>query len=364
MKQSGQGSLIQKWWERRKAKKEAAKAKKPKTFKEKVIENVKVFFSAYLIAFFIRLFLIEGYQIPSQSMVPSLMVRDILMVEKLSMGSIFPLTRWKFPGLGRPRANDIIVFVSPDWESPGLGREFISLITLSLVNLDNTFYNPKNLVKRLVGVPGDRISMTNQKLIINGEPVQTRLLKNVSQVIYNQGSRMGYGQYDLYQESRGKYQRIVQHVQGADELIWRDSAVYQARDFLDVFEERYRDIAILEFPEITVPKRGEKIDLVRANPYYKYLLIKLIERESRRKVSADKEGNILLDGQVITEWTPRDDYYFAMGDNRDNSQDCRYFGFIPRRNIFGRILFRYFPFNRFGFIIDENDRTVVNKSFN
>ncbi len=357
-------SFIKVWWEKRKAKKLEEKAKKPKTIKEKVIENVKVFFSAYLIAFFIRLFLIEGYQIPSQSMVPSLRVWDILMVEKLSMGSIFPLTRWKVPGLGRPRANNIIVFVSPDWETPGLGKEFISLITLSLINLDNTFYNPKNLVKRLVGTPGDRISMSNQMLTINGEPLKTTFLKTVPEVIYTQGSKMGYGQYDLYEESLGKYKRIVQHVQGAKDMIWRDASVYQAPDFIQMFEDRYRDVAILDFPEIIVPKRGVKIDLVKANPYYKYLLIKLIQRETRKEVTVSKEGNILLQGQTLTEWTPKDDYYFAMGDNRDNSQDCRYFGFIPRRNIFGRILFRYFPFHRFGFSVDETSQSVVKKEFN
>ncbi len=364
MSEAQKDSFLKKWWEKRKQKAQEKKASKPKTLKEKVIENVKVFFSAYAIAFFIRLFLIEGYQIPSQSMVPSLRVNDILMVEKLSMGALFPLTRWKVPGFTKPRPNDIIVFVSPDWESPGKGKEFISLITLSLINLDNTFYNPKNLVKRLVAIPGDRIAMTNQMLIINGKPVNTLSLGSKSEVIYTQGvkNRTPYT-YNLYEEQNDNYKRVVQHMQGVSSLIWRDGSVYREADFIQGFEERYRDVAILEFPEIIVPKKGVKVNLVSANPYYRFLMMKLIERESGKDVTLTADGQLVLEGNTLTEWIPQDDYYFGMGDNRDNSQDCRYFGFIPGKNIFGRIMFRYFPFHRFGFNVNGSADKIMKIDF-
>ena len=87
------------------------KDKKSMTLKEKIIENINVIVSAYAIAFVIRLLLIEAYQIPSQSMVPSLLVKDILMVEKVSFGTYVPILAWKLPGFTTPKRNDVIVFM-------------------------------------------------------------------------------------------------------------------------------------------------------------------------------------------------------------------------------------------------------------
>jgi signal peptidase I len=346
MSQEKKESILKKWWDKYKQNKEEKKKKKPQTFKEKVIENVKVFFSAYLIAFVIRLVMIEGYQIPSQSMVPSLRVRDILMVEKLSMGALLPLTRWKMPAFARPKRNDIIVFVSPNWENPGFGKEFISLITLSLVNLDNTPDNPKNLVKRLVALPGDTVMMTNSMVYLNGRPIETKYLGRNRQIIFDNMQYAGHWNYDLYSETYDGKERIIQHAQSGDFSVDANSLNRQ-------------------FDTIVVPQKGVHINLREANNYYKGLLIHLIEAETGETVTVDAGGNLILNAKVLTEWIPKDDYYFAMGDNRDNSLDCRYFGFIPRKNIFGRILFRYFPFKRFRFGkgVNENSDDVMSKDF-
>lgn len=345
-----------------KNKDEAAK-KKIVNFIEKIVENVRVFFSAYLIAFVIRLLLIEAYQIPSQSMVPSLRVRDILMVEKFSFGTVMPFTRWKVPCVFKPRRNDIIVFMSPEWKSPGFGKELISLLTLSLVNLDNTFETPKNLVKRLVAEPGDTISMSNQMLIINGKQVGTEFVRTVQQVQYSQLQREAYRPYfDLYQELFTGKQRIIQHLTRAKD-IKIDIAGFDRPDFIEKFYI-YRGMLVIAFPEIKVPQKGVAIDISKANNYYKYLLKLLIERETGKSVYFHTDSKLYQNGIEITNYTPKNDYYFAMGDNRDQSEDCRYFGFIPKQNIFGRILFRYFPFKRFAFRIDETDKSVMKRRFN
>ena len=352
---------LKEYYLKRREKKKAEKAKKAKmTPKEKVVENIKVIFSAYLIAFVIRLFMIEGYQIPSQSMVPSLRVRDILMVEKLSMGPIIPVTHWKVPGLTAPRRNDIIVFITPDWNNPGPVKELISLLSLSLINLDNTPENPKNLVKRLVGKPGDVISMTNQRLYINGTPVQTQYLDTKDEVVYMRGKVEGYQDFMLYKETYNKKSRIVQHQDLSGYMLWNKTIDFEKPGFIQKFarDERTQSVVVLGFPPIRVPKKGVKIDLTKANAYYKYLLKLLISRESGKKVVFNDNGDLIMDGKVLTSWTPDDDYYFAMGDNRDYSKDCRYFGFIPRKNIFGHILFRYFPFRRMGFNVNVSAKSV------
>ncbi len=332
------------------AEKKQKKDKKDMTLQEKIVDNIKVFFSAYLIAFVIRLFLIEAYQIPSQSMVPNLMVQDILMVEKFSFGSILPIAHWKLPAIFKPTRGDIIVFVSPEWKSPGWGEELITLVSLSLINLDNTMENPKNLVKRLIGMPGDKIIMTNRQLIINNHPLVTDYITNVSQITYNHFNQTGINFYDLYAENFSNRIRIIQ-------FLHFDSAYYNPVPSMHLDLRK-------DFPEITVPVKDVPIDLAKANDYYKHLLQMLIERETGKDVIQGADGNIYIEGTKIDTYTPKENYYFGMGDNRDNSQDCRYFGFIPETNIFGRILFRYFPFFRIAFNVDENSQSVKNVKFN
>jgi len=311
------------------------------TLKEKIIENINVIVSAYAIAFVIRLLLIEAYQIPSQSMVPSLLVKDILMVEKVSFGTYVPILAWKLPGFTTPKRNDVIVFISPEWKSPGFAKELISILSLSLINLDNTFDTPKNLVKRLVAIPGDRLSMSNRVLRLNNIDMKTDYISTSRQIVYDRMMKMGYMDFDLYQENDGNKNRIVQRLYG--DINLKKDEVYK-------------------FDEIYVPKKGDVICLTNINNFYKNLISYLIERESG-KVLTISNGNIYLEGEQIVQWKTRYNYYFAMGDNRDWSQDCRYFGFIPENKIFGKPLFRYFPFTRLGFNVNEKEKSVRNKNF-
>ncbi len=315
--------------------------KKPETFKEKVIDNIKVFFSAYAIAFVIRLFIIEAYMIPSQSMVPSLNIPDIMMIEKVTMGSRIPIINQKIPGFLSPQRNDIITFVSPAWKKQGFAREIISLLTLSLINLDNTFDNPKNLVKRLIGLPGDTISMSNQILIINRKPVDTEYVTTAREAVYERSAIQGYMDFDMFNEKYDGKNRIVQHL---------------------IRLNRVNAPEVYNFDEIYIPKKGDVIPLTNRNYYYTGLLKLLVERESGKSATLEN-GKIYLDGKEIDEWKVNDNYYFGMGDNRDLSEDCRYFGFIPGKNIFGRPLFRYYPFNRMGVNLNDDVNSVRRKIF-
>jgi signal peptidase I len=317
------------------------KDKKNLTLKEKIADNVYVFFSAYLIAFVIRLFILEGYQIPSESMVPSLLVKDIMMVEKITLGPRIPVINLKMPGFFKPGRNDIFAFEAPQWKNQGLFQEILSLATLSTVTLDNNFENPKNLVKRLIGLPGDRISMTNRILTVNGNMLRLDYINSIQEVQYNEnGEKVNYFRdYDLYNESCNGIKRVVQHVSG--KLLSVNPLVNQ-------------------FPEIYVPKKGDVINL-NQNSYYQGLLLLLIRRESLDTNITLDNGKFYKDGLEITEWKVRQNYYFGMGDNRDDSLDSRYFGFIPEDNIIGRPVFRYFPFNRIGFDLNETDKAAKNR---
>ena len=111
------------------------------------IEYPKSFFPVILIVFLLRSFLVEPFKIPSGSMLPTLLVGDFILVNKFTYGIRLPILNVKLLDIDHPRRGEIMVFRYP--ENPSL-----------------------DYIKRVVGVPGDRISYRNKHLTINGEEVK------------------------------------------------------------------------------------------------------------------------------------------------------------------------------------------------
>src|SRR6185295_3753341 len=110
------------------------------------VEYSVSFFPVILIVFLLRSFLVEPFKIPSSSMVPTLLVGDFILVNKFTYGIRLPVLNKKIVALGEPKRGDVMVFRYPD--DPSL-----------------------DYIKRVVGVPGDRVEYRNKRLTINGEPV-------------------------------------------------------------------------------------------------------------------------------------------------------------------------------------------------
>ncbi len=109
------------------------------------VEYARSFFPIFLIVLLLRAFLVEPFRIPSGSMMPTLLVGDFILVNKFSYGIRAPVTKAKLIELGEPQRGDIVVFRWP--------------------------VNPRlDYIKRVVGVPGDRIRYQNKTVFINGEP--------------------------------------------------------------------------------------------------------------------------------------------------------------------------------------------------
>lgn len=116
-----------------------------------VIEYGRSFFPVFLIVFVLRSFIVEPFQIPSGSMLPTLQVGDFILVNKFSYGLRFPVLDSKFLPIGAPQRGDVIVFRYPkDPDTP--------------------------FIKRVVGVPGDRIEYREQTVFINGERAEQELI--------------------------------------------------------------------------------------------------------------------------------------------------------------------------------------------
>jgi signal peptidase I len=122
------------------------------------------FFPVILIVFLLRSFLVEPFKIPSSSMVPTLLVGDFILVNKYTYGIRLPVANRKLIELGRPERGDVMVFRFP--EDPSL-----------------------DYIKRVIGVPGDRIEYRNKRLSVNGTPVPLRQVDDYLQKERMQFSR-------------------------------------------------------------------------------------------------------------------------------------------------------------------------------
>ncbi len=146
-----------------------------KKTKSKLRENIESILVAVLLALFIRSFIFEPFKIPSGSMIPTLLIGDRIFVDKFSYGIRIPLTYIKFFGK-TPAWGDIIVFIHP--------------------------IEKRDYVKRVVGLPGDKLEMDGEVLIVNGNRAKLTPYGDFSFYDYNRYDKRWYPEHAmLYQES-------------------------------------------------------------------------------------------------------------------------------------------------------------------
>ncbi len=276
------------------SKEEKKETKKPvvKTQKQKFLEFWKNLLFAAVAAFLIKTFFIETSRVPTGSMEKTIMVGDFLFVNKFIYGSSSPrsipftdiaLPYFQLPALRNPKHGDIVVF-----EYPG-DRDDLKAAEIT------------NYVKRCIGVPGDTIEIVDKVVFVNGKeahrPPQIQYINN-------------------YCTPKG---------------ITNPRIFPKGSEFN---EDNYGPIV--------VPKKGDVINLTADN-VEKWKTI--IDRELGR-LAVTVEGNrVLIDGKPVKSYTLKKDYYFMMGDNRDDSADSRFWGFVPRDKIAGQAFLIYWSWD-------------------
>jgi signal peptidase I len=337
--------------------------------RNKIKDNIVTILSAIGIAIVIRIFFFEAYKIPTGSMIPSLKVGDHLIVNKFIYGVKVPVFGFKLPGFTSPKRGDIVVFQTPTYKKVGAFKEFINLITFGIFSLDNTAANPKNFVKRLIGSPGDIISfrkiggtqenlrsetlVSKNVISINGNVIKRTFLKKQTRPGRRSSS-------DIYTETIGgksytvRYVYYSSHIEG-DFYIPKDGDVITLKLIRPAASETAPSA-----PDVISPVAG-----LRPNRYYiangtvemningkRTLRINSntfqeIYNSISNRLFPKKLMNMLLNGKSV-KYRFSDNYYFMMGDNRDESEDSRYWGLLNEHAIIGAPFMIYYPFKRFG----------------
>ena len=227
------------------SKRRAANAKDPWW-----VEYGASFFPVILLVFVLRSFAVEPFKIPSGSMIPTLEVGDFILVNKFAYGIRLPVINKKIIDIGEPQRGDVMVFRYP--EDPSL-----------------------DYIKRVIGVPGDKVAYQNKRLTVNGKPIETTRIDD-----YLHPERLYYSR------------QFVEKAGGVEHRILNDD---DAPGFIaDASQFQYRE-------------------------------------------------NCLYNNAGVICTVPAG-HYFMMGDNRDNSRDSRYWGFVPEGNIVGKAFLVWFNF--------------------
>nr|WP_253248925.1 signal peptidase I [Pedobacter sp. AJM] len=361
--------------------------------KTKTREWVDAIVFAVVAATIIRVFFIEAYTIPSGSMERSLLIGDFLFVSKVNYGARIPMTpvafpfahhtmpltgtkafwdgiQWKYhrlPGLSEIKRNDVVVFNLPVGDTVALENQepsYYNLIRQSDWKTVNSQYTVtsrpvdkrENIIKRCIGIPGDVVAMKNGIVSINGK---IDPLKNTGQMPYKIKlttanvnlevfSNLGFKVSEMQQLDGETYianatSEMIQKLKPLDFVKSVELSVTPstANDG-DLFPlDPNRKWNVDNFGPVKIPAKGwmVKIDSNTMPLYYR-----AIRTYEGNKVE-QKGGVWYINNQPATTYTFKMNYYWMMGDNRHNSTDSRYWGFVPEDHVVGKALFIWMSFD-------------------
>ncbi|UXP31717.1 signal peptidase I [Reichenbachiella agarivorans] len=330
--------------------------KKPKKKKGPVREWVDAIVFAVIAATLIRWAFMEAYTIPTPSMENSLLVGDFLFVSKINYGPRtpktplqVPLTHAKLwgPLSSIPSYSDAIQL--PQFRLPGFGS--VERNDVVVFNYPPEFEHPTDLkthyIKRCVAIGGDTIEVRDTQVYINGQPGENpeemQFLffiasdKSINERIFKQN-----GVWDVTPVNGGYYiQAKPADAKKFESLPFVTQVIEAKRGPEDVEARIFPDAS--RFPwnadfygPLVIPAEGMTIDLNEDMVATYGSTIRDYEGLDDVKV---QENQLIIDGQVATTYTFKQNYYFMMGDNRHNSEDSRFWGFVPEDHVVGEASF-------------------------
>jgi signal peptidase I len=320
---------------------------------------------ALVVMLIVRTLFFDLFRIPTPSMENSLLIGDYLFVSKLNYGTRTPvsvgipftqvylrgveLPHARLPGFSRVRRGDNIVFNYPPEDKP----------------IDRKMH----YIKRVVGMPGEDFEIRDKTVIAGGEtlpfmPTMQQywsLYKRDARVRLSTAALQSLGVSDVAQTADPGLVRIVATEHAVSEIeTW--PWVERVEPYIAPGNIGYGEIMFPagrgytpdNYGPVYIPREGDTIELTDRNwP----ALEDVIRNYEGRQVRQLEGGGFEIDGIRTNRYTFRQDYFFVMGDNRDNSEDSRFWGFVPKDHVVGKAMFVYFSWDK------EQRRPRFNRMF-
>jgi signal peptidase I len=352
-----------------------------------IVEWIDAIVFGIIVATIIRVFFVEAYSIPSSSMEKSLLIGDYLFVSKISYGPKLPNTPLSFPfahhtlpftrntpsyiewiklpfkrlsGFSSIKRNDVIIFNFPEGDTVvtqypdqsyyalvrQYGREFIhEQFDLVRRPVDKR----ENYIKRCVGIPGDQIKISGGRLIVNGIPDQEHENLQYDYFVQTDGSIIEDEQFSelgiltsdrKFNEGRSLYELpltagLIKEVNGLPNVMsvnrFENRNPYSG---IHTIFPYHRDFSWNEdnYGPLVVPGKGMEVLLSHQNLPLYHRIITLYEG-NELEIKGD---DIYINGEPTKVYRFSLDYYFVLGDNRHNSADSRFWGFVPEDHVVGK----------------------------
>ena len=363
---------------------------------------------AIVAATLIRTFFFEAYTIPTGSMEGTMLVNDYLFVTKMAYGPRIPMTplavplvhntmpftggksyteavQWKYhriPGFGHVERNDVVVFNYPCGDTiienqsensdyyvytRAMGRE---AVMSQFKILTRPVDKEDNYIKRCIGVPGDVLEIKDARVYINGQPNVLFPHSKLNYVVTTNGS-MPVLEDNLELVQRRSNQSYVYNLENDQvEAVRKATNVtsvavdmrnpagtspVEPSEWVFPFDTANYKWNRDNFGPLTIPKAGVTITLTPQN----IAIYRRIIRNYEGNTLEEQNGKFIINGKETTSYTFKMDYYWMMGDNRHNSADSRYWGFVPEDHIVGKAWFVWLSYGEGGLFKDMRWRRLV-----
>ncbi|MFZ4106918.1 signal peptidase I [Flavobacterium sp.] len=353
--------------------------------KSKTADTVSSLLFAIIVATFVHTYFIQPFTIPTASLEKSLLIGDFLFVSKMNYGARVPMTtvaapmvhdtlplihtksylKWpqlpyfRFPGIEKIKNNDIVVF---NWPVDTVEKFFDT----SGRKADKPVDKKSNYVKRCVGIAGDSLAIKDGIVFINSK-----------QLIFPERAKPQFS-YKMAIDPNAtiEFESLFKELDITDRYginNTRDTIYFSALPEVSV--ERLKNVAGIKsvtriihkeidksifphtenwnvdnFGPIYIPQEGKTVALnLETLPFYS----RIITEYEKNKLEI-KGSDIYINGDKTKSYTFQQNYYWMMGDNRHNSEDSRFWGYVPEDHIVGKPIFIWMSW-------DSNGTGIMNK---